>query len=286
MSKSEPKDKGKKTALVPKGAGKALGYGFLLIFLLIWVFVLGVLTGRGDIHRWLQRFGLYQTEVAARLGVVPANLEPATQPVLPPAEPEKTEMPLAKPTDAESKPPLAATVDGKAADKGAAPASAAALGEVSKKPEGHGRTDAKKGKTTAAAKTEQQAGIAARLNFQNSLDSQTRKPGKVTASKDKGVQTASMTPGAASRATAATDKKKAPVYQVKVASYRSAAEAQKALADLKKKGFQVSLQEGKDKTGQMFVIQTPRCQSKAEAEKIAKKLREAKMSGQVQELKP
>jgi len=285
VAKSEPKDKGKKTALVPKGVGKVLGYGFLLFFLLIWVFVLGVLTGRGDIHRWLQRLGLYKTEVAARLGVVPATLEPAGQSVLPQSEPVKTEIEAAKPTAAETKPPAAAA-EVKPPDKGAAPSPAATAGELSKKPEGQGRGDAKKGKGTAAAKTASQASIASKLNFQNSLDTQTRKPVKTTAQKDKAVRTAAMTSGVASQADAAAEKKKAAAYQVKVASYRSAAEAQRALADLTKKGFKVSLQQGKDKTGQTFVIQSPRYQSKAEAEKVAKKLRAANMSGQVQELKP
>ncbi len=286
VANSEHKDKGKKTLLVPQGSAKALGYGFLLIFLLIWVFVLGVLTGRGDIHRWLQRLGLYKTEVAARFGVVPANFESTSQPVLPVTEPPKTETEPAKPTAAEGKPAVTAAVEVKPVDKGAGPVTAASSGETSKKAEGHGRPEAKKGKAGAAAKTEHQASIASKLNFQNSLDTQTRKPAKTTAPKDKSVHTATMISGGDAQTDAAAEKKKAAAYQVKVASYRSAAEAQKALADLTKKGFKVNLQQSKDKTGPTYVIQTPRYQSKAEAEKVAKKLREANMSGQVQELKP
>ncbi len=80
-------------------------------------------------------------------------------------------------------------------------------------------------------------------------------------------------------------KKAACAYQVRVASYRTAEEAEKTMAELKKKGITVSLQKGKDKSGQTFTIKTGRYSNKAEAEKVTKKLKEAKLNGQIQELK-
>ncbi len=89
--------------------------------------------------------------------------------------------------------------------------------------------------------------------------------------------TASIAPhpsNTASEPTAGDEKKKAAcAYQVRVASYRTTEEAEKTMADLKKKGFNVNLQKGKDKTGPIYVIKTGRYSNKAEAEKVNKKLK-------------
>ena len=291
MTKSEHKEKGKKAAQLPKGSGKMVGYGAVLLFLLVWVFALGVLTGRGDIHRWLQRLGLSQTEMAARLGVGSPPGDTPEVAVLPQNAATKVEAGAAQPTPPATKeptpepsPPVAAAVR---AEKNAA--AAGSPGAVVKKTKGNVKGEAKKGKSPTPAKGDQQHSIAAKLNFQNSLDSQAHKPSKGVAKKEKNVHAATIVPETASQtgtAAGGVDKKKTAVYQVKVASFHDAAAAQKALADLTKKGFKVSLQQGKDKTGQTYTIQTPRFQSKAEAEKVAKTVRKAKMTGQVQELKP
>ncbi len=286
MSQSEHKEKGKKTTKLLQSSAKVLGYGAISIFLLVWVFVLGVLTGRGDIHRWLQRLGLYKTEVAVRLGVTPANPEAAVQPVLPTAEGPKIEAEPAKPTAAESQPPTSPVAVAPPPDKGTVKAAAVPAVEPAKKTEAQARSEVKKGKGAGAAKTEAHDSIAARLNFQNSLDSPARKPAKATAQKEKTVHTAAMTPGTATPAAAADKKKPASTYQIRVASYRTAGEAQKAAADLAKKGIKVNIQQGKDNNGPTFIIHTQRYQSKAEAEKVAKQLRDNKMGGQIQELKP
>lgn len=290
VSHSEQKDKKKKSGKLPQGFGKVLGYGFILIFLLTWVFTLGVLTGRGDVHHWLQRLGLYQSEMAARLGVAPANPESPAQPILPAVAAPKNELESAKTTGGETKPPAPSQAEAQPAEKGGQPPNALPPGDSAKKPESHTRPEDKKAKVATPAKTAARDSIAAKLNFQNSLDTQPRKAAKTAAHKERGVQTAAMTPGASgnsgSEAAAAEKKKAVSAYQVKVASYRTAAEAQKALADLTKRGFKVNLQQSKDKTGPTFVIQSQRYQSKAEAEKVAKKLREANMAGQVREVKP
>ncbi len=293
MSQSDQKEKSKKTAKILQGSLKSLGYGLILMFLLVWVFALGVLTGRGDVHRWLQRVGLYKTEVAARLGLAPPLAETAILPPLPSEDPGKAALAPANPADG------AAPATGKpaVADKPADKPTAATVVPISPsspaKPEGHGKTEAKKGKTPAKAeaKTEHKDSIADKLAFQNSLDSPPRRPAKTTANKEKAkpvkAQLAPVVGEQASTggASPSSEKKKSPAYQVKIGSCRTPAEAQKALEKKKKKGVKATLLTGKDKTGQTFTLQTPKYQSKAEAEKVVKKVREANLSGQLQEVK-
>ncbi len=277
MSKSEQKDKQKKTLTLPKNSAKVLGYGVILIFLLAWVFVLGVLTGRGDIHRWLERLGVHKTELASRLGITSAQPETPVLPALPVVDSGK---PQAEPAVAAV--PTAES-GSKPTEKSQAAAPAAPDGEAAKKAGEPARPDAKKGKGSPAAKVDPKGGIASKLSFQNSLDSQARKPHKTTAKKDaekKPHQANVLHPGAEPAT------KTAPAYRVTVASYRTAAEAQKTMADLSKKGVKVTLQQTKDQSGPKYVIHTQRYQSRAEADKVAKKLREANLGGQVQELKP
>ena len=126
------------------------------------------------------------------------------------------------------------------------------------------------------------------MNFQNSLDTPAHKQSKTAAKKEGTPNTASVAPAPSRPQTetaTGTEKKTVCAYQVKVASYRTAEEAEKALADLKKKGFKVSLQQGKDKSGTTFTLKTGRYNTKSEAEKVTQKLKEAKINGQIQELK-
>jgi len=288
MAKTDDKEKKKKTKL-PQGSAKALGYGVILIFLLIWVFALGVLTGRGDVHRWLQRLGLYKTEVATRIGVAPLAEPTAPQPVLPVEEISKTPAEAVKAVEEAAKPPVAAAVEKPAAAKPSQEPAPPTAGQPGQKTGSPGRAEGKKPKTVG--KLEIKDRIADKLAFQNALDSTTRKPTKTAAKKEKGkeVRTASAIPspsGTAQEASAAEKKKSGAVYQVKVASFHNAAEAQKAMADLGKKGFNLRLLHSKDKNGPTYVIQTQRYQSKEEAEKVAKRLRAANLSGQIQEVKP
>jgi hypothetical protein len=293
MSQSDQKERSKKTAKILKGSLKSLGYGLILMFLLVWVFALGVLTGRGDVHRWLQRLGLYKTEVAARLGLTPPQTETATLPTLPSADLGKTALAPANPTEGTAPAAGSPTVAANPADKPAAATVVPASASGPAKSEGHSKTEAKKGKTPAKAepKTEHKDSIADKLAFQNSLDSPARRPAKTTAGKEKAkplkaqIAPAAGEPAGAAGGATPPEKKKTPAYQVKIGSYRTAAEAQKALVELNKKGIKANLLAGKDKNGQTYTLQTPKYQSKAEAEKVVKKVREANLSGQLQEVK-
>jgi cell division septation protein DedD len=292
VSKEEKKGKGKKKATLTTGASKYLGYGLVATFLLVWVFVLGTLTGRGDMNRLFQRLGLYKTNLAARLGMDPDR---QATPVLP-AAPVTTSKALA---DAEKKPGPETEAAAKAsatapAAQTATVASAIPAAEAGKK---NGTQEAKKAKTAAQKherEHEHDRSLASKLSFQNSLDTPTKKKSKTPAKKEPAVHTASIAPAPVhtpaehsvdEKKKAEEKKKTACVYQVRVATYHSAAEAEKTLAELKKKGINISLQKGKDKTGQTFVLKTGKYSNKAEAEKVTKKLKEAKLNGQIQELK-
>jgi len=274
------------------GGAKLLGYGLAITFMMVWVFALGVLTGRGDVNRLLQRLGLYKTDLAARLGVASDNQVSTALPVPAGAKPEEAHKAMA---EAETKSsPDAKTL----APTMAVPAAAAKVAddntakpstETAKKPGTAVKLEAKRSKAQLPQKPDKDPSLASRLSFQNSLDSPTRKHQKTVAKKEAAVHTAAMAPAPSQtqEATEAGGEKKKSVcaYQVKVASYRTAEEAEKALADLKKKGFKVSLQQGKDKNGSAYVIKTGRYTTKSEAEKITQKLKEAKVNGQIQELK-
>jgi hypothetical protein len=297
VSKEEKKGKAKKKATLSTGATRYLGYGLVVMFLMVWVFILGVLTGRGDVNRLFQRLGLYKTTLAARLGMDP---DKQATPALPVASLPETNKALA---DAGKKP----AQEPEAAEKAAAAAPAAKATEVAAS-----TTAAESGKKSASVEAKKSKGtnqkhehehersLASRLSFQNSLDTPTKKQPKNAAKKEPTVHTASIAPQLSHTASehSGDEKKKAEekkkgdekkktacAYQVRVASYRTAEEAEKTVAELKKKGINASLEKGKDKTGQTFIIKTGRYSNKAEAEKVTKKLKEAKLSGQIQELK-
>ena len=90
MSQQEKKEKAKKEVTVTMGAAKLLGSGLVIMFLMVWVFVLGVLTGRGDINCLFQRLGLNKTDLAARLGVASDTPVSGVLPVSHPEESGKT----------------------------------------------------------------------------------------------------------------------------------------------------------------------------------------------------
>jgi cell division septation protein DedD len=292
VSKQEEKGKEKKQVTLTISGVRLLGYGLTILFMMVWVFVLGVLAGRGDVNHLFQRLGLFKTDLAARLGVAP---ESQVTPVLPLAagpKPEEAQPALAEAdkkaaldAKAVAAVPAVPSSPGKATDVSASKASS----ETAKKPGAAPKLEAKKAKGLVPQKLDQDPSLAAKLSFQNSLDSTTRKQPKTPAKKEPTAHTASIMPTTSqplAESETAGEKKKAPcAYQVKVATYRTPEEAEKALADLKKKGFKVSLQQGKDKTGSTFVIKTGRFNTKSEAEKISQKLKEAKCSGQIQELK-
>jgi cell division protein FtsN len=287
VSQEEKKGKGKKKATLSAGKTKLLGYGLGVMFLMVWIFILGVLTGRGDINYLFQRLGLYKTNLAARLGIAPSNQVSAVLPAANSAEDHKALQDSGKkpgPTSEVAETPAAASPTAKATDQIAAKTSA----ENTKKP-GVGNHEAKKSKGSNQPKNDQDNSLASKLSFQNSLDTPTRKQAKTAGKKEATVHTANIATHPASSAAESTpgeEKKKAAcAYQVRIASYRTTEEAEKTMADLKKKGINVNMQKGKDKSGgTMYVIKTGRYSNKAEAEKVSRKLKEAQLNGQIQEV--
>jgi hypothetical protein len=289
MSQEEKKGKAKKEVTFTMGAAKLLGSGLVIMFLMVWVFVLGVLTGRGDMNRLFQRLGLNKTDLAARLGVAPDTPMPAVLPVAQPEEAAKATADSGKKIGQDEKGKETKVVEASPATKTPDAAATKAPAETAKKSGEAAHQEAKRSKGLTQPKPEHDPTLASKLSFQNSMDTPARKPSKTVAKKE-GAPHAAFVAAAPSRPqtdTATGTEKKKPVcaYQVKVASYRTAEEAEKALADLKKKGFKVSLQQGKDKSGTSFMIKTGRYNTKSEAEKVTQKLKEAKMTGQIQELK-
>lgn len=274
---SKPK-KVKKPYQLVLGFKKLLLTSMVLLVSLVWVFALGVLVGRGDAYQLLHRWGLMKVDPAAKTELIatgqgapntpqgssqaaaetPAKTDPgavSTQP-LTPAE-KKPEAPT---TEAKT-PPSPPADAGKATVKS-----------------GH-----------LAGKKKVQESVATKLNFQNSLDSNHRKTGKLGKKTSAQIKTASIIP--------TPDKTKSPVnktketgtkksdseakkpsnktYQVQLGSFRKNQEAEKAVADLKKKGYQVSCQTTKDGDGVRYVVKTNRINSRTEAEKVSQKLKES-----------
>jgi cell division septation protein DedD len=288
MSQQEKKEKAKKEVTVTMGAAKLLGSGLVIMFLMVWVFVLGVLTGRGDINSLFQRLGLNKTDLAARLGVASDTPVSGVLPVSQPEESAKTMADSGKKSGQDDKVKETKSVEASPATKPADPALAKAPAETSKKPGAMAPQEAKRSKGLIQPQPEHDPTLASKLSFQNSLDTPAHKQSKTAAKKEVTPNTASVAPAPSRPQTetaTGTEKKTVCAYQVKVASYRTAEEAEKALADLKKKGFKVSLQQGKDKSGTTFTLKTGRYNTKSEAEKVTQKLKEAKITGQIQELK-
>jgi cell division protein FtsN len=289
VSQQEKKGKGKKEVTFTVGAAKLLGSGLVIMFLMVWVFVLGVLTGRGDINRLFQRLGLYKTDLAARLGATPDSPMPAVLPVSQPGDAVKAIADSGKKSGQDEKVTETKSVEAPTAAKTNDLAAAKAPAETSQKPGAVASQEAKRAKGLSPTKPEPDPTLASKLSFQNSLDTPARKHPKTAVKKEVTPHPASITPAPShlqtETATGTEKKKPTCAYQVKVASYRTAEEAEKALADLKKKGFKVSLQQGKDKSGATFIIKTGRYNTKSDAEKVNQKLKEAKITGQLQELK-
>jgi hypothetical protein len=290
VSQEEKTTKKKKPGVSKKGRAKILGYGLVVMFLMVWVFVLGLLTGRGDINRLFQRLGLYKTDLAARLGLAPDGQPNPVLPIFPPEETHKAVAELEKKQAQDAKMTQTMAVVTSPDSKGSDHLASKTSTETSKKTKPTKISEAKRPEGLTPQKTDHDHDLAAKLSFQNSLDTPpARKQSRVTAKKEASIHIATIAPQAsnspADSPLEAAKQKPACAYQVKVASYRTAEEAEKAMADLKKKGFKVSLQQGKDKAGPAFIIKTGRYTNKTEAEKVSQKLKEAKMNAQVQELK-
>ena len=145
-----------------------MGYGLVVMFLMVWVFILGVLTGRGDVNYLFQRLGLYKTNLAARLGIAPGNQVSAALPVPQPTEDHKALADSGKKPAQESEvaeiAPAAASPTAKATDLVASKTPA----ETSKK-SGVGNPEAKKTKGSNQPKQDQDHSLASKAKFSEQL---------------------------------------------------------------------------------------------------------------------
>lgn len=263
-NKPQAKEK-RKFTLVFTG-WQLVGYSGLLVSLMIWLFALGVLVGRGDINYWLHKLGLSMPDLVRNLGLFGG--EAPSQPLLP--ETPKTDNPA---PSAPAKPVV------EAPRLPAAPAPAAPAVPVAAEPKNPAANAAKKeaGKANVP-KLEAGPGVASHLPFQNSQD---RLPGK-----SKGR---SRTAESESSGSATCSKKPASrtSYQLRIGeTYPTAQQAQKVAEELKKKGLKVTVQPQKKGDKTVYILKSDRLASKQEAEKLAQRLKENKYQGQIEVSRP
>lgn len=260
-NKPQAKEK-KKYTLVLTG-WQLVGYSGMLVGLMVWLFALGVLVGRGDINYWLHKLGLSMPDLVRNLGLVGEAPEQPVGPETPkidhpaPAVPGKpvVEAPPAAPAPAAPATPVAAEPK--------APAAKAAKKEAGK---------------ANAPRPEAIPGVASHLPFQNSQD---RLPGK--------PKSWSRTAGSGSSDPATGGKKPATQtsYQLRIGeTYPTAHQAQKVAEELKKKGLKVTVQPQKKGDRTVYVLKSDRLTSKQEAEKLAQRLKENKYQGQIETHRP
>ncbi len=215
----------------------ALGLAWMMVI----IFILGVLAGRGDIYHWLSSWGLVSPE-AQKIAQwsPPAEAPPALPPAAAPAKPSPAAPAAAPaiPSPAPAMPPPAPS-----ASPGLPPPVTGSLAAVPAPT----ASPAKKGKKGASPRDQKskeedlrrlRQEMASKLRFQNSFDSTPAKPAR-TAQKQK------------DKAAAAP---KAQPKQVRVALLRDAKAAKAKLAELQKKGEKVSLKQGKDQKGAYYEI--------------------------------
>lgn len=207
----------------------ALGLAWMMII----IFILGVLAGRGDIYRLFSSWGLLSPQA------------PKTAQWSPPPAPGVNAPPAATPAKSlQAAPPPAAP---------ASPASSVVTGSLtaSPAPAASPPTSAAQAKKTKKksspwdqkAKDEElrrlRQEVASILKFQNSRDTTPTKPGK-PASKKKEKHLAAAP--------------KAPPKKVRAAQFRDLKAAKAKMAELQKKGEKVTLRQGKDKKGTFYEV--------------------------------
>jgi cell division septation protein DedD len=251
----------------------------VLLVSLVWVFALGVLVGRGDAYQLLHRWGLMKVDPAAKTELI-ATAPGVPNPTQTPAQ-TAAEAPVKTDPGAGSTQPLAPAEKKSEAPTAETKAPPSPPGDV-------GKATPKSG--NLAGKKLLKESVATKLSFQNSLDSNQRKAGKLGKKTSAQIKTASIVPthdktkaSVAKTKNTGTPKSDAEAkkpsnktYQVQLGSFRKNQEAEKAVADLKKKGYQVSCQTTKDGDGVRYVVKTNRLNSRTEAEKVSQKLKESR----------
>jgi hypothetical protein len=204
----------------------ALGVTWMMMI----IFILGVLAGRGDIYRWLSGWGLI-TPVSSKVAQwsPPAEAPAGAVKSLSPG-PETAAAPGTKARAASTSAARPGPVTGSIA-----PASSpAAVSRSKKTSKGTSHRDHKAREEELRRLRRE---VAPKLKFQNSFDSKPPKTARTTLKK-KGAA-----PG-----------QKAQSRQVRVAQYRDLKAAKAKMAELQKKGEKVALKKGKDKNGAYYEI--------------------------------
>lgn len=207
-----------------------------LTWMMMIIFILGVLAGRGDVYRWLSTWGLITPESSKVAQWLPPAETPPPAAVAPslPAAPAAAGAPTSPPATpstsaAASPPPVTGSIAPTPTTPVASPAKKATKKGASVRDQ--------KAKDEELRKLRQE--VAGKLKFQNSFDSTPPKPAR-TAQKQKDKTAAAS--------------QKTQSRQVRVAQYRDLKAAKAKVAELHKKGEKVALKQGKDKKGVFYDI--------------------------------
>lgn len=222
----------------------ALGLGWMMII----IFILGVLAGRGDIYRWLSSFGLVTPAPRIAQMPPPGEAAPAAPPAVTPGAPAPAK-PVASPAPTPSAP---APITGKMIPP--APTTPAPAPAAAKKSRKGAASRDQKAKEEELNRLRQE--VASKLKFQNSFDSTPTKPSRATKQKDKHLAAAAP---------------KASPKLVRVGQYRDAKTAKAKLAELQKKGEKVTLKQGKDHKGVFYEILRENPANGGDTDRVAQK---------------
>lgn len=200
----------------------ALGVTWMMMI----IFILGVLAGRGDIYRWLSNWGLI-TPVSSKM----AQWSPPGA-VPPPATPTKK-----------------SPSSGVAAAPGSPTPKKVSGSIVPVHPPAHAHSSRAKRSKKGFSRREQKARdeemrrlrreVVSKLKFQNSFDSKPSKSAHATLKR---------------RDKAGAFGQKTQSRQVRVAQYRNLKRARAKMAELQKKGEKVALKKGKDHKGVYYEV--------------------------------
>jgi hypothetical protein len=224
----------------------ALGLAWMMVI----IFVLGVLAGRGDIYRWLSGWGLV-TPPAAKIAQwsppgAPQTVSPAASlPAAPAAAP------VAAPPARTASTPTPAPVTGNITAAPAPPAPIAPPAKKARRATAHREQKAKEEELRRLRRE-----VASKLKFQNSFDSTPTKAAR-TGQKRKEKHLAAAP--------------KTPPKQVRVGQFRDLKTARAKMAALQKKGEKVTLKQGKDKKGAFYEILREVPTKAREANSLARK---------------
>ena len=242
-----PEGRGKKARKarwqVVLGVKQVLCGALGLTWMMVIIFVLGVLAGRGDIYRWLSGWGLI-TPAAPQIArwSPPSEVSPAASPA--PSSPAPAAAPPAPVASATSPAPVTGNI-------AAAPAPPAPPAKKARK--GAALRD-QKAKEEELRRLRRE--VASKLKFQNSFDSTPTKPARTTPKqKEKHLASAPKT----------------PPKQVRVGQFRDLKAAKARMAELQKKGEKVTLKQGKDNKGAFYEILREVPTSTREANGLAQK---------------